>query len=215
MSFGPSQAQKNSNNQANAITGEAISNSNAANAAGTNLLNAGQGNVTQGTNFLSTVLGGNSANTAALLAPSINQTRATDQNAIQSASALQPRGGGRSASLFNAQLSPAAGVQNLFNSARTTAATTLPQIGIAQEGVGTNLFNVGNSALNTGSSTNASLSQALAQQQQQMLQTYAGLGSGLFGLLTAPLTGGTSALGSLAGLFSPSPSNPQMALGGT
>jgi len=191
MSFGPSQAQKNANNTQNGITQTSLANSGTELGQGTSALNTGAGNVNSGTNFFNTVLGGNSANTSALLAPTINQNRQTNQQTLQALSTL-----------FNAAFAPSANTQNYFNSARTTAATTLPQIGLAQEGIGSGLINSGNSALNTGATSNSSLNQTLTQQQQMQNQLAGLFGSGLFGIGAAPIPGlqGGSILGSLAGL---------------
>lgn len=200
MSFGPSQAQKNATNTQNGITNTATTNSTNELGQGTNLLGVGQGNTNTGTNYLNTILNGNSANTSALLAPSIDQTRQANQQNIQQLSTLQPRGGGRSGTLFNASYAPAAGIQNMFNSTRSTAATALPQIGLQQEGLGTNLFNTGNSALNTGGNTNSSVLSALQQQQNATNSTAGALGSGLFGLATTPLGIGGATGGAGSGL---------------
>lgn len=201
MSFGPSAAQQNTNNTSNGITSQALTNSTAANANGSGLLNLGGKNVQSGTNFFNSVLNGNSADTAATLQPSIDQIRNGTQQNIQQLSTLQPRGGGRSSTLFNASYAPQSQIQNLFNGTRTSAATTLPQIGLQQQGLGTNLFNVGNSSLSTGSNTNANLAQSLAQQQQLQLQQQAGLGAGLFGLLTTPFGTGAGSKNGLLGLI--------------
>jgi hypothetical protein len=195
MSFGPSQAQKNANNTAGGITEQANANSGNATSQGNTNLGTGGANINSGTNFLNTLLNGNAANTSALLAPTIAQNRTTNQNTLQSLNTLMPRGGGRSGTLFNAAYAPSVNTQNLFNNARTTAATTLPQIGLGQQGIGTNLLNAGNTALNTASTTNSNLSQQLLQQQQMQNQLFSSLGSGLFGLATTPLSGGTSLLG--------------------
>lgn len=197
MSFGPSQAVKNANNTQSGITNQAIANSGTANAEGTSALNTGAGNVNSGTNFFNTLLNGNSANTASLLAPAINQNRATNQNQIQSLSTLMPRGGGRSGTLFNAAYQPSVSTQDAFNSMRGTAATTLPQIGLAQQGIGTNLFNIGNSALNTGAQSNVASAQQLNANQNRSDNLVSGLAGSLFGLATTPFGGGSSANGLL------------------
>lgn len=205
MSFGPSQAQKNANNTQGGITQQAIANSQNLNNLGGQQLNTGGANVTSGTNFFDTLLHGNAANTSALLAPSIAQNRATNQQQIQAINTLTPRGGGRSGTLFQAGFEPSVANTNLFNTGRIQAAQTLPQIGLAQQGIGTNLFGTGTAALNTGSSSNANLAQQLLQQQQQQNSVLGGLGSGLFGLLTAPFGGGSSILGKI---FSGGGTNP-------
>ncbi len=200
MSFGPTQAQQNTNNQQTAITQKAVDNSTLANSNGAGLLKIGGDNTAQGTNFFSRILNGNSADTAATLQPSIDQIRSGTNQNLQQLSTLMPRGGGRSASLFSAAMAPQQQIQNLFNTTRTAAATTLPQIGLQQGGLGTNLFGIGNQALSTGAGSNAELSQALAQQKQQQLALTSALGGGLFKLATTPFGGGSAGNG-LLGLF--------------
>lgn len=165
-----------------------------------NLFNAGAPNVTSGTNFLNTILGGNQANTTALLQPSIDQIRGNTSGTLNAINTLMPRGGGRSSALFSQSFQPQAQIQNLFNNSRTSAATALPQIGLQQEGLGTNLFNTGNSALSAASGANSALGSQGLQTQQMSNQLAGGLGGGLFSLLTNPLSGGTGGK-SLLGLL--------------
>lgn len=197
MSFGPSAQEKSATQQQQNVTSQAVQNATNANASGTGMLGIGQGNVASGTNFFNTILGGNQANTAALLQPSIDQSRTANQQAIQSISTLQPRGGGRSGSLFSASYEPTRSVQDLFNGARTTAATTLPQIGLQQEGIGTNLFGVGNQALGQGLQGTQDLFGNAFQQRQYQGQQQTALGKGLFSLATTPFGGGSAANGLL------------------
>ncbi len=145
------------------------------------------------------MLNGNQANTASVLSPTLNADRAQNQQQLQSLSTLTPRGGGRSGTLFGAAYQPSASIQNLFNSGRTTAATTLPQIGLAQQGIGTNLFGAGNQALNTASGSNATNLSSAMQEQQMSNQLISGIGSLVGGLALAPVTGGGSLFGNLIG----------------
>lgn len=201
MSFGPtaatSTAQGNLGNISNTLTGSVAPQDLSQ---GSNLFGLGQGNVQSGTNFLNTVLNGNAQNTGALLQPQINQIRQGNQQNLQAASTLMPRGGGRSGSLFDLSTQPQGQVQNLFNGARTTAATTLPQIGLQQQGLGANLFGLGTNALTGAAGTNSQAAQ-IAQQQQQLTNNFwSQLGGGVLGLATMPFGGGTAVNGLLGKL---------------
>ena len=197
MSFGPSQAQKNATNTQNGITSAATGNSQSQIGQGTAALTAGQNDVNSGTNFFNTLLNGNQANTTATLQPNIDQIRQANQQTLQQTNMLSPRGGGRGATLFNAAYAPNQQINSLFGQARTNAATALPQIGLAQQGIGTNLIGAGNTALNTAGNTNQGVMSNLLQQQQMQNQMYTGLGQGLFGLATTPFGGGSATNGLL------------------
>lgn len=179
------------NNLFPAVTGDASSE-----------IGTGGQNVASGTNFLNTILGGNTANTTATLQPSIDQIRSGTTNNLNAISSLMPRGGGRSSALFSQSFQPQAQIQNLFNTARTNAATALPQIGLAQQGLGTNLFGIGSGALNTAAGVNSNLA-GIGQSQQNINNSLiSGLAGGLFGLATTPFGGGSSTNG-LLGLLGP------------
>lgn len=197
MSFGPSQSVKNDQNSLGGITQTAEANSSNLNNLGSTALSTGTGNVTSGTNFWNTLLNGNQANTTALLAPNIQANRDQTQNNLQSVSTLMPRGGGRSGTLFGTAMAPTTSLQNLFNTGRTTAAQTLPQIGLAQQGIGTNLFGAGNNALNTATGATSTNLQGALQAQQMSNQLAGGIGSLIGGLALAPVTGGGSLFGNL------------------
>ena len=174
---------------------------------GTNLMNLGGNTAAPGVDFFKSMLSGNGANTTAALQPSIDQIRQGNTATLNGINTLTPRGGGRYGALFGQSFAPQSQIQNLFNSARTSAATTLPQIGLQEEGLGTNLFGLGGQALSTGGGLGASLA-GLGQTDTQMSrQLSAALGQGLFGLLTTPSgggsSGGSSLLGKLLGLLAP------------
>lgn len=176
-SFGQSGAAKTAENNLGGTSNLALNNLfPQVTSAGSTALKTGAGNVNSGTGFLNTILNGSGENTAQLLQPSIDQIRGGTQQALQSTSTLMPRGGGRSGALFDLSTQPQRQIQGLFNQARTTAATALPQIGLGQEGVGTNLFNIGNAALGTATGANSSLGElGLKQQQIQNQSIQAGL----------------------------------------
>ena len=178
MSFSPGTEVNTAENNQAGTSNLALNNLfPAAMTAGTGELNTGAGNVTAGTNFLNTILGGNSANTAAALQPNISQITQGAQNNMNAINTLTPRGGGRSSALFGQSFAPQAQISNLFNSARTNAATALPSIGLQQQQLGTNLFGVGNQALNTATGANSSLGNLGLGANQQSLQRDMGIGS--------------------------------------
>ena len=110
-----------------------------------NALDQGTSNLNTAGNFFSTLLGGNQANTRALLQPDINRINESTQGALQGASTLMPRGGGRFATLFQQPFAAQQQVSNLFNGMRGQAAGGLAGIGGTQAQVGqaaaSNLFN--------------------------------------------------------------------------
>jgi len=209
MSFGPSQQVKQASAALPQLASTAQANSTDELAQAHNLLNVGQGTtatgtplVNSGTNFFNTLLNGNRANTTALLQPQIDQIRQGNQNTLQGLSTLMPRGGGRSGTLFGASYAPEAQIQNLFNPARANAASALPQIGLtqqqlglAQQGLGGNLFSVGNQPLQTAIGANSNLAQIGQNQQQITNSLWSGLGQGLFGLATMPFGGAGTLIG--------------------
>ena len=203
MSFGPSTTTKTAENNLSGISSTAVNSQLPTEmAAGSNLMGMGGANVQSGTNFLQTLLGGNAANTTAALQPSIDQIRGGTTNTLNAINTLTPRGGGRSGALFSQSFAPQSQIQSLFNNARTSAATALPQIGLQQTGQGANLFGLGNQALQVGTGASTGLGQMGLQQQQMNNQLAAGLGGGLFSLATTPLSGGMSGGGkSLLGLL--------------
>lgn len=196
-SFGPSQAQQDANNQQKQITSTATTNAGTDQATGQNLIGLGGNKVQAGASFFNNILNGNQAQTASELSPEINQIRQGTQQSLQAASNLMPRGGGRSQALFSTALAPAQQITDVFNRARTNAATILPQIGLQEQGVGTGVLSAGNQALSTGSSSNASLAGALQKQEDARRAGWSALGGGLFNLATLPMGGGGSLFGSL------------------
>ena len=230
MAFGTTNTTKTAENNLGGLSNQAFQNSGTdlaagkqALGAGQGILNSGAGTTQAGTNFFNTLLNGNQANTTALLQPNIQQIRNSDQNAIQAASTLMPRGGGRSSTLFQQPFMNNQQIGGLYNTARSGAAGQLAQIGqgqqqigLGQQGIGANLFSTANQPLQTVGSANAALG-GLGQNQQQITNSlWSNLGAGLFGLATLPLTGGGSllgtALGKLTGLGGSAP--PPVSTGG-
>jgi hypothetical protein len=200
MSFGPNNTTKTAQNNLSGTSNLALNNLfPAVTGAGSSELSTGGTNVASGTNFLSTVLGGNQANTAAALAPSIGQIQQGTSNNFSAINTLTPRGGGRSGALFSQSFQPQGEIQNLFNNARMGAATALPQIGLQQQQLGTNLFGIGSNALGAANGANSTLASSGLQAQQLSNQLAGDIGGGLFSLLSLPTGGGGSLLGKLLG----------------
>jgi hypothetical protein len=200
MSFGPNSTTKRAENNLGGVSNQATELSRTETGHGEGLLNMGQPSVASGTNFFNTLLNGNRANSTALLQPQIDQIRGGTQNQLQAINTLMPRGGGRASSLFNASYMPQQQIQNLFNPLRSQAASALPQIGLQQMGLGTNLFGIGNQPLNTATGASSQLGQFGQADQQMRNQQMAALGSGLVGLATLPFGGGAAA-GGLLGMI--------------
>jgi hypothetical protein len=215
MSFGTSNTTKNAQNIMGGTASNALNtefptlNTVASNLGteGTNLLGLGGSNVNSGTGFFNTLLNGNAANTAATLAPSIAQIQGGTANNLSAINTLMPRGGGRYSALFGQSLAPQSQIQNLFNSGRTTAAQALPQIGLAQEGVGTGLLGLGNQAyglanqdLNIANQSGSGLGNLGLSQEQINNALASGLGSGIVGMLSGSPGGGSGGTGLFNGI---------------
>ncbi len=179
-SFGPTDQM----NQAFSTLG---ANNTAASGAAVPNVNSGTSNLAAGANFFKTILGGNQADTSALLQPDINRVNNANQQTLQAVSTLTPRGGGRSASLFALPFQGNQQIQGLFNQARTGAASALPQIGSAQGSLGSNLFGIANQGA-------GELVQGGQRQQQITSALQQGLGNGLFNLFTTPVSAFTGGL---------------------
>lgn len=198
MSFKPNQQTQNAVNSQQQIGQQSLANSTNATSQGQGLLDLGMKTATPGLNFFQTLLGGNRANTTSLLAPDINRIRQAQQQQIQAVSNLTPRGGGRSGELLNLMTRPQAQIGDLFAGMRGRAAEALPQIGMQQAGLGTNLFGIGNQALNTSTNSFGNVADFGQKQQQLNSQFWGGLGGGLFKLGTTPF-GGPQAANTLFG----------------
>lgn len=133
-------------------------------------------------NFFSTLLGGNRANTTAMLQPDINRIQGANQGTLQAASTLMPRGGGRSGTLFQLPFQANQQIQSLFGGARGGAASQLGQLGLGQGGLGANLFNVGTGGLNSANTANEAMVRSALAMKQRSDSLAGGLGSGLMSL---------------------------------
>lgn len=135
-------------------------------------LGQGVGNLQTSANFFNTILGGNRANTMQLLQPDITRLKEQQQGALQGASTLMPRGGGRFQTLFQQPFAVNRQLGDLFAGMRSGAAPGLAGIGGQQAGVGqaaaTNLFQ-----------QDLSKQQMTNQFISQMIQAAMGSGTGL------------------------------------
>lgn len=151
---------------------------------GVPMLGQGAGNLQSGANFFNTILSGNAANTAALLAPQLNDIRNRTQATLQATNTLMPRGGGRFATNYSTPFAANQQIGNFFNQARAQAPGMLANIGGTQAQLGTtnaqDLFNA-----------------SLAQRQLENSMIGSTIGAGISG--AGALFG---AGGPLAGLFS-------------
>jgi len=189
MSFGASKTEKSAMGEMSNLASTAKANSGEATDAGKNLLSIGGDNTNTGLDFFKTLLGGNQANTAALLQPQIQQANAGVNQQLQQLSTLMPRGGGRTEAMFNAATAPNSSLMQLFAGLRGGGADKLISTGMAQTGAGTNLFNTGNAALNTSLTGQNNVFRGAFDQRQANNQMWSGIGQGLFGLATTPFGG--------------------------
>jgi len=156
-------------------------------ATGQSLIGAGTRNVDLGTNFFNTLLTGNAANTAALLSPQVNQMRDLLSTNLTQASTLMPRGGGRTASLFDIATRPTGAITDMYNQARMMAPQFLTNTGLSQIGSGANVFGTGTSALGSALTGQGNIFQNEFQARQAKLKSFMDLGQGIFNLASTPM----------------------------
>lgn len=174
MAFGRTQQAGTSESGNAGVANTATANSATQTSQGTGILNQGTQDVNTGTGFFNSVLNGNRADGTAALAPDINRIRDANQNALQTASTLTPRGGGRTAALFSRPFATNDQTNSLYGGVRAGAAGALAQIGQGQQGVGTGLYGVANSSLNTAGTANTSNLNYEQQRQAQINQAITG-----------------------------------------
>jgi hypothetical protein len=148
-------------------------------------LQQGQNNIGQAGNYFNTLLGGNRANTTAMLQPDINRIQGANQGTLQGVSTLMPRGGGRSGTLFQLPFQQNQQIQSLYGGARSGAAGQLGQLGLGQGGLGANLFGIGTGVLNSANSANSDMVRAALAMKQRSDQLAGGLGGGIFNLFSS------------------------------
>jgi hypothetical protein len=137
---------------------------------------AGQANTQAGGNFFNTLLNGNRANTTAMLSPNIQQIQGAQQGALQGASTLMPRGGGRSGTLFQLPFQGNQQIQSLFSGARSGAGSMLANLGLGQGGLGANLFQAGTGGLNAANNANSSAIEASLKAKERSDKLWSQIG---------------------------------------
>ena len=175
----PTGAEKQASNLMNAFAQQGAESSQEARNLGMSYLNRFSSTLGAPTNYFQSLLSGDRAATTAALAPDISRITGTTQQALQSASTLAPRGGGRSSLLFNLPQQASAQVSGLFNTIRPEAAKGLMDIAGMQGQVGTNIFGTAPSFMAAGLQGAESLNAAEAARRQRE----AGAGAGVAGFL--------------------------------
>ena len=96
----------------------------------------GQSDVTAGTDFLKSILGGDASKQAQALAPEISAAKTSAQNSNKTAAEMGTRSGGTAATTAKTNDSLHAYITDLIGKLTGSAATALPQIGTALTGQG-------------------------------------------------------------------------------
>ena len=89
----------------------------------------GQSDVTAGTDFLKSIIGGDASKQAQALAPEISAAKTSAQNSNKTAAEMGTRSGGTAATTAKTNDSLHAYITDLIGKLTGTAATALPQIG--------------------------------------------------------------------------------------
>jgi hypothetical protein len=192
--------QKQANNLLNYNAQTASRNSGTALNTGLNYLNQFSNNLQGPTNYFQSLLSGNQAQSTAALAPNINQIQGQQNQALQSASNLSPRGGGRSSTLFNLPFQAASQISGLYNSLRPQAAQGLESIAGMEGNMGSNLVDIANRFLQSGTQASGLYGSQAGQQslqQQQNAQRIMNLLTTAMSKIKLPGFGGGGGLGDL------------------
>lgn len=157
-------------------------------ATGTAGLNTGLNNLAPVSNWFQTIMNGNKQATLNQMQPQIQQTQGGLNTALQTASTLNPRGGGRSGTLFDLPFEAQKQIAGSYDAARAAApagaqgaATAEGALGSAAAGAGAQFGQVSNGA------NNDLLNYGLNQQNQSYKQSQQN-GAG-FAKLVAPFLG--------------------------
>ncbi len=154
--------------------------------AGATGLNAGLNNLTPVANWFQTIMNGNKQAVLNQMQPQIAQTEGGLNTALNTASTLNPRGGGRSATLFNAPFDAQKQIAGSYDAARAAAPAGLQSAATAQGALGSSAAGAGAQFGNVGTQANNSLlNYGLNRQQQNYTQAQSN--GGLFGKLISPL----------------------------
>ena len=139
----------------------------------------GQSDVTAGTDFLKSIIGGDASKQAQALAPEISAAKTSAQNSNKTAAEMGTRSGGTAATTAKTNDSLHAYITDLIGKLTGTAATALPQIG-------TNL---------TSQGTAATMDEAKLGQQRMQNWLNSIIGKGTTTAVESAENAGLSAIG--------------------
>lgn len=149
-------------------------------------LNSGLNNLSPVANWFQTIMNGNKQATLNQLQPQIQQIQQGQNTALQTANTLAPRGGGRSATLFDQPFEAQKQIAGQYAGARAGAPGGLQAAGTAQGALGSAAAGAGSQFGNVANTSNNNLLNYGLNQQQQANQQATSAG-GLFGKLIGPL----------------------------
>lgn len=149
-------------------------------------LNSGLNHLSPVTNWFQSIMSGNKAATMNQMQPQIQQINQGQNQALQTANSLAPRGGGRSATLFDAPFNAQKQIAEQYAGARAGAPAGLQSAATAEGALGSAAGGLGSAYGGVGAqANNGLLNYGLNQQQQAYTQAQSN--GGLFGKLISPL----------------------------
>ena len=133
--------------------------------------------------YFQSILGGDRANTTQTLAPQIAQIQQALQQALTTGSTLNARGGGRASTLASLPSTATTQINNLYDTARPAAATSLADIGSRIGSLGSSTLGTAPSFLSgSNSATGSGMANDLLRNQQSFQQS-SQLGNSIGGIL--------------------------------
>ncbi len=150
---------------------------------GLGLVNNASDTLNQPKSYFQSILNGDRANTTQTLAPQIAQIQQALQQALTTGSTLNARGGGRASTLAALPSQATTQINNLYDTARPQAATSLAQIGGQLGSLGTGVLGNSSSFLGASNSSNlGGMANDLLRNQQSFDQS-SKLGNSIGGIL--------------------------------
>ncbi len=190
---GPAVPPGISNTQANTATstlgdtGTAGANfMNAYGKTGATALNSGLNHIAPVANWFQTILNGNKAATLNQMQPQIQQVQGGQRTALNTANTLNPRGGGRSSTLFDLPFEAQKEIAGQYAGARAGAPAGLQGAATTEGALGASAGELGSTYGQVGTQANNNLLNYGLEQQKQA-QVQAVQQGGLFGKLIGPL----------------------------
>lgn len=122
---------------------------------GFGLVQSASDTLNQPKNYFQSILNGDRANTTQTLAPQIAQIQQSLQQALTTGSTLNARGGGRASTLAGLPSQATTQINNLYDTARPAAATSLMDIGTREGALGTGVLGSSPGFLSSSNSANA------------------------------------------------------------